>query len=163
MKNTIKYTFLSALFLGFAACDVDNTLPEIKEEAEAENNIALSAGSVDFSSYIAVGGSFTAGYTDGALFKIGQQNSFPNILASKFAMVGGGDFNQPLMEDNIGGMIHPVTGEVVLDPRYYFDTSTGLPTGLDKTPTTIAGYPATNAASFSNYGIPGVKSFPFIF
>ncbi|WP_435254007.1 G-D-S-L family lipolytic protein [Tenacibaculum sp. A30] len=162
MKNTIKYTFLSALFLGFAACDVDNTLPEIKEEAEAENNIALSAGSVDFSSYIAVGGSFTAGYTDGALFKIGQQNSFPNILASKFAMVGGGDFNQPLMEDNIGGMIHPVTGDVVLDPRYYFDATTGLPTGLDKTPTTIAGYPATNAASFSNYGIPGVKSFHFL-
>ncbi|CAM1339008.1 G-D-S-L family lipolytic protein [Tenacibaculum aestuarii] len=162
MKNTIKYTFLSALFLGFAACDVDNTLPEIKEETEVENNIALSAGSVDFSNYIAVGGSFTAGYTDGALFKIGQQNSFPNILASKFAMVGGGDFNQPLMEDNIGGMIHPVTGEVVLDPRYYFDTSTGLPTGLDKTPTTIVGYPATNAASFSNYGIPGVKSFHFL-
>ena len=162
MKNTIKYTFLSALFLGFAACDVDNTLPEIKAEAEVENNIALSAGSVDFSNYIAVGGSFTAGYSDGALFKIGQQHSFPNILASKFAMVGGGDFNQPLMEDNIGGMIHPVTGDVVLDPRYYFDTSTGLPTGLDKTPTTIAGYPATNAASFSNYGIPGVKSFHFL-
>ncbi|MDE1205350.1 G-D-S-L family lipolytic protein [Tenacibaculum larymnensis] len=162
MKNTIKYTFLSALFLGFAACDVDNTLPEIKAEAEVENNIALSAGSVDFSKYIAVGGSFTAGYTDGALFRAGQGNSFPNILASKFAMVGGGDFNQPLMEDNIGGMIHPVTGDVVLDPRYYFDTSTGLPTGLDKTPTTIAGYPATNAASFSNYGIPGVKSFHFL-
>ncbi|RKF05018.1 hypothetical protein C8N26_0417 [Tenacibaculum lutimaris] len=162
MKNTIKYTFLSALFLGFAACDVDNTLPEIKAEAEVENNIALSAGSVDFSNYIAVGGSFTAGYSDGALFKIGQQHSFPNILASKFAMVGGGDFNQPLMEDNVGGMIHPVTGEVVLDPRYYFDATTGLPTGLDKTPTTIAGYPATNATSFSNYGIPGVKSFHFL-
>ncbi|CAM1334192.1 SGNH/GDSL hydrolase family protein [Tenacibaculum aestuariivivum] len=155
MKNILKYTFLSALFLGFAACDVDNTLPEIK--GDAENRIALEAGSVDFSKYIAIGASFTAGYTDGALFKVGQENSFPATLSSKFAMIGGGNFTQPLMNDNIGGMVSG--GVVQLNPRFYFNGSG--PTLLQEIPTTIIGVPATGA-NFSNFGIPGAKSFHFI-
>ncbi|MEX6626851.1 G-D-S-L family lipolytic protein [Tenacibaculum salmonis] len=155
MKNTLKYTFLSALFLGFVACDVDNTLPEIN--GDTQNTIALKAGSIDFSKYVSIGASFTAGYTDGALFKEGQVNSFPNTLASKFAMIGGGDFIQPLMNDNIGGMISG--GVVKLNPRFYFNGSG--PTPLQEIPTTIIGVPATGA-SFNNFGIPGAKSFHFI-
>ncbi len=153
MKNTIKYTFLSALFLGFAACDVDNTLPEIKEEAEVENNIALNAGSADFSKYVAVGGSFTAGYTDGALFNAGQTNSFPNILASKFAMVGGGSFTQPLIDNNIGGYL--INGEIQGEPRLYFDGEG--PARLALAPTTEI--EDIQAGPYNNMGVPGLKSF----
>lgn len=160
MKNTIKYTFLSALFLGFAACDVDNTLPEIK--GEAESTVALNAGSADFSKYVSIGASFTAGFTDGALFKASQQNSFPNILASKFAMIGGGAFEQPLMSDNVGGMLNSMTGEAApgLEPRFYFNGSG--PVRISATPSTILGVPATNAGSLNNMGVPGAKSFHLI-
>ena len=157
MKNTLKYTFLSALFLGVGACDVDNTLPEITDPV---NTIQLESGTADFSKYISVGASFTAGFTDGALFKAGQEYSFPNTLAKKFAMVGGAEFNQPLMNDNIGGMVSG--GATALDPRFYFNALTGKPTRLTSTPTTVVGVPATNAPNFMNYGIPGAKSFHFV-
>lgn len=151
MRNTLKYTFLSAVFLGFVACDVDNTLPEIK--GDAENTIALEAGSADFSKYVAVGASFTAGFTDGALFKAAQENSFPNTLAKKFAMVNGGTFVQPLMNDNIGGFT--IGGVVKGDPRFYFNGSG--PTRLSATPTTEISSIQTGA--FNNMGIPGLKSY----
>lgn len=151
MKNTIKYTFLSALFLGFAACDVDNTLPEIK--GEAENNVALQAGSADFSNYVSIGASFSAGFSDGALFKASQENSFPNIIASKFAMLGGGEFTQPLMDDNIGGFL--IGGQVVGEPRFFFNGAG--PTRLDATPTTEIGN--IKAGPYKNMGVPGIKSF----
>ncbi|MEE4000075.1 G-D-S-L family lipolytic protein [Tenacibaculum sp. FZY0031] len=169
MKNTIKYTFLSALFLGLAACDVDNTLPEIK--GEAESTVALQAGSADFSKYVAIGASFTAGFTDNALFKAGQQNSFPNTLAKKFAMVGGGDFTQPLMNDNYGGLIlagnpvlHPVTGERLFDVRLTFNGEG--PTSLSNVnPMAVSttDFALNNPTGpFNNVGVPGAKSTHFI-
>lgn len=60
------------------------------------------AGNADFSSYLAVGNSLTAGYTDGALYRSGQENSYPNIIAQQLMKVGGGDFKQPLMLDDYG-------------------------------------------------------------
>lgn len=55
-----------------------------------------SKGTADFSRYVAVGNSLTAGYADGGLYRSGQLNSYPNILAGQFKLVGGGDFVQPL-------------------------------------------------------------------
>ena len=128
MKN-YKYIGLFLLSLSIASCDVDNTLPEIQADAIPE--VALNTNGLDFSNYVAVGASFTAGYTDGALFIAAQENSFPNILASKFALAGGGEFNQPLMADNIGGFV--AGGNVIQPPRLFFN---GAPIRLDATPTT---------------------------
>ena len=154
MKNIFKYTFLSAL-IGFTACDVDNELPEITDPNASTETVALNVNGVDFSKYVAVGASFTAGFTDGALFIKAQENSFPNILANKFKMANGGDFVQPLMSDNHGGFVSG--GAVVQAPRFYFNGSG--PTVVSDTPTTILGVPAAGAPNFNNYGIPGAKSF----
>ena len=35
---------------------------------------------VDFSSYVAVGNSLTAGYADNSLYRSGQENSYPCLL-----------------------------------------------------------------------------------
>lgn len=75
------------LALGLAGCQPDIEAPKV------------SAGSADFSRYIAVGNSLTAGYSDGGLYREGQLNSYPSILASQFANVGGGDFGQPLFTE----------------------------------------------------------------
>lgn len=53
-------------------------------------------GVANFIKYVAVGNSFTAGYTDAGLYRDGQVASFPNLLAQQFKQVGGGDFLQPL-------------------------------------------------------------------
>ncbi|WP_400192555.1 SGNH/GDSL hydrolase family protein [Hymenobacter sp. B81] len=56
-------------------------------------------GTADFTKYVAVGNSLTAGQMDGGLSREGQYNSYPNILAGQFSKVGGGPFPQPYFND----------------------------------------------------------------
>src|SRR5690606_35844897 len=96
-----KYIWLLIIFIGFTACNDIEDISRLETEAELPE---LTTGSADFSNYVALGASFTAGYTDNALFKAAQENSFPNILSQQFAKVKGGDFKQPLTNDNYGGL-----------------------------------------------------------
>ncbi len=60
-------------------------------------------GNIDVSSYVAIGDSITAGYTDGAMCYYGQQNTYANLLARQFKHIGGGDFKQPFIHpDSVG-------------------------------------------------------------
>ena len=146
MKN-YKYIGLLLLSIGVASCDVNNELDII--EAEAIPEVVLNTNGLDFSTYISVGASFTAGYTDGAMFKAAQENSFPNILAGKF----GTEFIQPLMNDNIGGLVYG--GTAVQPPRFYFNGAG--PARLPATPTTEL--TTVLSGPFHNFGAPGAKSF----
>ena len=60
------------------------------------------SGTADLIKTIAVGGNYLTGYQDGAIFNEGQQHSIPALLAEQFALAGGGDFNQPLLPENLG-------------------------------------------------------------
>ena len=146
MKN-YKYIGLLLLSIGVASCDVNNELDII--EAEAIPEVALNTNGLDFSTYISVGASFTAGYTDGAMFIAAQENSFPNILAGKF----GTEFIQPLMNDNIGGLVYG--GTAVQPPRFYFNGAG--PARLPAMPTTEL--TTVLSGPFHNFGAPGAKSF----
>ncbi|ARV15721.1 SGNH/GDSL hydrolase family protein [Polaribacter sp. SA4-12] len=146
MKN-YKYLGLFLLTLGLTSCDVNNELDAIPEEVVAE--VQLNANGLDFSKFVSIGASFTAGYTDGAMFKAAQENSFPNILASKF----GTEFIQPLMNDNIGGLVYG--GTAVQPTRFYFDGAG--PARLDALPTTEL--TTVLSGPFNNFGAPGAKSF----
>ena len=55
-----------------------------------------TSGDANFTSYVAIGNSLTAGYADGTLYRSGQINSYPNMLAEMFAFAGGGEFKQPM-------------------------------------------------------------------
>ena len=155
MKN-YKYIGLLLISIGLASCDVNNELDPI--EGEVQPQVSVNANNLDFSKYVAVGASFTGGFTDGALFIKAQENSFPNTLATKFKLAGGGEFNQPLMLDNIGGFV--VGGIAAQPPRLDFN---GVgPTILLALPTTILGARASGT-SFNNFGIPGAKSFHLTF
>lgn len=65
-----------------------------KKTTESESNL----GDADFTSFVAIGNSLTAGVSDGALFKDAQKNSFPNLIA-KMAGVDN-NFEQPIMGGN---------------------------------------------------------------
>lgn len=85
-----KLYIYGLMVMGFAACK-----PDLEP-------IAPVKGDADFTSYLAVGNSTSAGIMDGALYREGQMNSFPNILATQFEYVGGGDFLQPLVPGEYG-------------------------------------------------------------
>jgi lysophospholipase L1-like esterase len=145
--NTYKYLGLFLFSLSIVSCDVNNELDAIPAELAAE--VALNTNGLDFSKYVSIGASFTAGYTDGAMFKAAQENSFPNILAGKF----GAEFKQPLMNDNIGGLVYG--GTAVQPPRFYFNGAG--PARLPAMPTTEL--TAVLSGPFNNFGAPGAKSF----
>ncbi|WP_228853599.1 SGNH/GDSL hydrolase family protein [Aegicerativicinus sediminis] len=160
MKNifTFRYYLTFALIsLFLVGCNDDDGPSGDSEQPLPE----LISGDADFSKYVSIGNSLTAGYTDGALFIAGQQFSTPNLLAQKFSLAGGGAFSQPLMNDNIGGLLIGGQENSSFGPRYVFDFETGLPSQLEGTPTTEA----TNVLSgpFNNMGVPGAKSFHLLF
>ena len=157
MKN-YKFIGLLVLSIGFTSCENNDFDPII---AETEPTVQLNTNGLNFSKYVAIGASFTAGFTDSALFIAAQQNSFPNILASKF----GTEFNQPMMNDNIGGlllngqpMLDPITGQNRFAPRLYFNGAGPVP--LTATPTTEVTSKVTGV--LNNFGIPGAKSFHLV-
>lgn len=159
MKN-YKYIALFIMSLGvLSSCDVNNELDPILEDQEPV--VQLNTNGLDFSKYVAVGASFSAGFTDGALFIKAQENSFPNILASKFST----SFSQPLMNDNIGGFVLGTT--VVQPPRFYVQfpppgqSGNPAPTRVNAVPTTQLTARAAGGP-FNNLGIPGAKSFHLV-
>ena len=137
--NNYKNIFVAGLLV-LSACK-----PEV-EVAPA------TAGSADFSTYIAVGDSQTAGYADGGLYRSGQINSFPNIIATQLKAVGGGNFSQPLFTEAqaSGSGYKKLTALVNGSP-----TLTDVPPAALRTP----GLPFLTkyAGDNSNYGVPGIK------
>lgn len=150
MKNYFKY--IAILALGVVSCE-----PELENSIEDEG--FYSNGQADFSNYVALGNSLTAGYADGALYITGQQNSYPNILASKFALTQETmDFTQPLVNDNIGGLL--LGGNQIAETRFVLggeSLETARPARYAGTPTTEVS--AKLSGSFSNMGVPGAKSY----
>ncbi|WP_343593106.1 G-D-S-L family lipolytic protein [Flavobacterium sp.] len=146
MKKNIKWLFLASLAI-MASCNSDDNDTPVE--------VPVVPGTADFTKYIALGDSFAAGYSDNALFKKGQENSYPNILSQQFAAAGGGAFTQPLMNDNIGGLL--LGGNVIAGTRLYF-------VGQTQTPTNVVGNPTTEvtahlSGTFNNLGVPGAKSY----
>jgi len=161
MKN-IKYIALSLLTLGMLTCEND-TLEDLRNRGN--DNVVLpdlTAGSADFSNYVAVGASFTAGYADGSVFIASQENSFPNIIANKFANIGGGTFTQPWVSDNFGGLA--AGGTRIADPRLVFGGAGPVPLESVIGPVTVGTDIVLNnpTGPFNNLGVPGAKSFHLV-
>ncbi|WP_036157211.1 SGNH/GDSL hydrolase family protein [Maribacter forsetii] len=157
MKN-LKYLYISLGILAFTACN-DPEDVDLEPEVMAEELPALTAGSADFSNYVSLGNSLTAGFTDGALFQASQTLSLPNLLSQKFSLVGGGNFTQPMTSDNFGGLA--VAGTRIQDPRLVFGGAG--PVSLESIigDVTVSTDIALNnpTGPFNNLGVPGAKSF----
>jgi len=144
MKN--KFIYLAILAVGFTSCE-----PEFENEVDAK----YTAGDADFTTYVAIGNSLTAGYMDFTVYKSGQQYSFPNLLAQQFSLVGGGSFTQPSYEEdvnNLGGIF----GVPGFNTRLIIDASQSRPENIAGT-STITMTPQQTA--YNNMGVPGAKSF----
>lgn len=153
MKNTIKF-MIGLLAIGLVSCE-----PEFENAVTDEG--FYDAGDADFSTYVALGNSLTAGYADGALFRSGQNDSYPNIMAEQFSFVGGGDFTQPLTSDNLGGLL--LGGQQILGNRLVLsadENGNPFPAPLAGTPTTDV--TTSETGPFNNMGVPGAKSYHLV-
>ena len=159
MIKNLKWLVLVSLTI--VACN--NNDDETTTDSNSIDGSPLTAGTANFSKYIALGNSLTAGYCDSALFIEGQKGSYTNILSQQFALVGGGEFKIPFMADNIGGFNSGGVQIPQFGPRLYLVT----PPGAQPYPTPVSGVSGTSISAvltgpFNNMGVPGAKSFHLI-
>jgi hypothetical protein len=156
------------VFLGLMGLFLFSCTPEL-------DDFSYSSGNADFSKYVALGNSLTAGYADGALYQSGQLNSYPNILAKQFSKVGGGEFTQPLIstDEGVGFTAFPPPIGIIYRTKVILGNSIDC---QDKT--SISPIPAIENpiqaelqeillnpinGTYNNLGVPGAKSFHLIY
>ncbi|MDN5288064.1 MAG: family lipolytic protein [Mucilaginibacter sp.] len=150
MKTYSSYLhiFLVTGLLGFAACKTSINTP------------APSRGTADFSRYISVGNSLTAGYADNGLYLEGQLNSYPSIIAAQMQKVGGGTFTQPLFgTDQADGSGHLILTGFNADgtPKTQQVAATAV-----RNQVTVPNFGTVTLftkykGDINNYGVPGIK------
>lgn len=171
MIKFIKLTTLSSITALLVACGGFGD----DEFSSDIDDVNFSSGDLNLSKYVAIGDSLTAGFADSALYIDGQTNSFPNILAQSFAKAGGSStFTQPLMNDNLGGLISSMpaitagleaagVNESRLVLTIDADGDLGPARQAELTPsavstTSLDAFPLVGS-DFNNMGVPGAKSF----
>ena len=143
---------LTAIML-FASC---------KPELDVPNP---DKGSVDVSKYVAIGNSITAGFADAALYYDGQVVAYPNLLATQFKTIGGGDFNQPYVPVSSVGVGSSLNARFVLG----YKTDCKGVNALSPVPLAANGDASifftsiATQAPFNNYGIPGAKAITTVY
>ena len=143
----IKYLLLSAFMLALWSCETDIENPDANYP---DQYYSADSGDADFTTYVSMGSNITAGVSDNSPFAAAQMNSYPNIMAGYMSMAGGGEFTQPYVSDNVGGML--VGGQPFWGPRLYFDGAG---------PAQVSGVPSTEATNL----VPGPynnMAFPFV-
>lgn len=119
-------------------------------EPELED-YSTSNGNADFSTYVALGNSLTAGYADGALYNSAQSTSYPAILGQQFAKAGGGSFVQPVVNSEFG----------VFEGKRKLGYSTDCLGTTSLAPVMDEGLvdgPAPVGYQVNNLGVPGARS-----
>ncbi|MBF7093357.1 G-D-S-L family lipolytic protein [Flavobacterium sp. ALJ2] len=152
-----NFRWLLLVSLAFVACNND-------DEDTTPAEVPVTPGSAVFTKYVALGDSFAAGYSDGALFIKGQGGSYANILSQQFTAAGGGEFKTPLTSDNVGGLLFGGAPNPKFGARLAI-----LGFNLDGTPK-IAPVPFASTTEvmthitgpFNNLGLPGAKSYHLI-
>jgi lysophospholipase L1-like esterase len=146
-----KYSY-SLLFAAAALC-----LSACKPRLTPEN---YSKGELDFTRYVAVGNSLTAGYSDGTLYRSGQLAAYPGILSSSFSRFGPSDYKVPLLPGEAGwpspkfvlrGTLD-CSGTPSLSPVPYTDGSDTMGSAVN----IAAGGP------YNNLGVPGIKAMDYL-
>src|SRR5882672_8976681 len=100
LKNIALFVVLFAM-----GCKQEPIVPEDVQVVQLPPDCPAGAtqGSADFTKFVAIGSSYTAGFQAGALFDDGQINSLPAILNKQFECAGGSaTFNQPTINTALG-------------------------------------------------------------
>lgn len=108
---------------------------------------------LNFSKYIAVGNSLTAGVSNNGLYNESIKNSYPNLIAGQLKMTGGGNFPQALFaagQENGTGYLKLRGYSGFLPDIYMENTKTAI---VSVTPPKLEKYLGEN----NNLGMPFIK------
>ncbi|HEX9650765.1 MAG TPA: hypothetical protein VGA21_09395 [Cyclobacteriaceae bacterium] len=163
MKTNIFRYLVLAILIGGCNQEFDEVIPDRTDLGSGHET--FSAGPLDFTTFVAIGNSLTAGYQAGALFTEGQSNSLPLILSKQFARVGGGTFNQPTINtvNGYSGMSgSTVFGRLLLQlvgnpptpvPTPQLSDGGAIPNILVNPSFAYSG----NKATLNNFAVPGIQ------
>jgi hypothetical protein len=99
MVKTMKNWIYKILIVAISSAAIFSCTPEIDVPTP-------TSGGADFSNYVAVGNSLTAGFADNGLYADGQANSFPAMIAEQMNSITPSDFIQPDIPGNGSGYIY---------------------------------------------------------
>lgn len=120
-------------------------------------------GSLDLTTYVAIGNSITAGYADNALYRKGQESSYAKLLAEQLQLAGGGEFRIPYVSETSVGIGAPPKFSAHLALSYVTDCNniTSLSPKAVAPSGDFSVFTSVYAAQgpFNNFGVPGAKSF----
>ncbi|WP_064197430.1 MULTISPECIES: SGNH/GDSL hydrolase family protein [Emticicia] len=137
--------FLRILAVGFTGLAL---ISSCETQTENTSPILASNGDAIFSKYIAVGGSLTAGYTNGGLYREGQLNAFPNLIAQQ----AGVKFEQALFpagQENGTGYLTTTLSNIAP----VFNKVTDKLGVVSTSPFVLSKYASIN----NNYGVVGLR------
>ncbi|BDD07685.1 hypothetical protein FUAX_01170 [Fulvitalea axinellae] len=115
-------------------------------ERDIQDIPSASGGEVDFSKFVVVGNSLSAGYRNGGLTRPSQINSFPALIARQLKSFGVDEFRQPLLAEG------QTTGVMVLK-----GFKNGSPVIENIPPTPGAFDNVSDQGPFNNLGIPAIR------
>lgn len=156
-----NYIYILAVVLLIASCTSEDDL--VQEQLDLNplpTAPTYDAGSLDFTTYVAVGNSITAGLMDAALYTTGQNAAFPNQLAAVFAQVGGGPFVQPDInaENGFNTSLNDLSmafeSSAATFGKFVLDVS--IPGPVPTTPGDAMTM-FSDPASVNNLGVPGMR------
>ncbi len=176
--RTKTYLLFFTLWFAFFGCKQYEFKPE---ESRISKPTKIETPGLDFSNYVAFGGSFTAGYMDDALYTEGQKSAYPNFLYKSFQQADStlptGDLpfpdvnteigwsrvvvidGPPLVSYNVGRLrFDNPHSRPLYEPGFQGDGPSCLPLvpkpiESDKTPQQ---YFERYTQPFNNFGIPGL-------
>ena len=137
MKIKLLVTVLLFTF-AFISCDDYN-------ELDAPVPPTIETGSANFTKFVSIGNSITAGYQSGTIYQSGQMYAYPNLIAQQV----GVKFEMPYVSDpGLGGRMEVQS----LSPFViYYNTSAGTPLNLN--------YPGP----YNNLGVPGALLYDVLY
>jgi hypothetical protein len=157
MKNILYISLVCASSLLLSGCmdSEDELKAELLANVDSGEGAQVSAGSANFSKFVSVGNSITAGLMDAALYNAGQARSYPKLISEQMLLAGGGAFNQPDINSQDGYNISVAQPGTVVVGRFVLDVSIPGPVPLltGDVPTAYAG----NKSALNNFGVPGAR------
>ena len=168
MRSYKPIYLLVVLVLTFGSCEQEfPVIPPPNGPGTPVVPLPPSPGDADFTKFVVLGNSLTAGFQANALFDMGQMNSLGNILSQQFAFVGGGEFIQPDINHENGfnslfsDLSDPNPANWIIKGRLILAGDPPLPTATDSDlgavpiPIVNPGFIYTGAP-VNNFSVPGI-------
>lgn len=145
MINKIFYFAIAIVFL--SSCNQEADVP------------APKSGEADFSVFVSLGDSYSAGYTDGALSREGQENAFTTLMAANMSDLGNEGYSVPFLPEgtSVGSSLQGRMELQVSQSGLAPVTTDGNPELLTDPSTWI-----NSDAPYHNMGIPGARSYHLV-